>query len=75
MILTEITWDKLLTLRDRFGYDGKTLGAAIGPDYDAARHPVWFPDKVGLTLARRTASTRSARSRSRMPARRCAAPG
>ena len=50
MILTEITWDKLLTLRDRFGYDGKTLGAAIGPDYDAARHPVWFPDKVAVTL-------------------------
>ncbi len=50
MILTEITWDKLLTLRDRFGYDGTTLGAAIGPDYDAAKHPVWFPNKVALTL-------------------------
>lgn len=50
MLLTEITWDKLLTLRDRFGYDGKTLGAAIGPDYDAAKHPVWFPNKVAVTL-------------------------
>ena len=53
VILTEITWDKLLTLRDRFGYDGKTLGAAIGPDYDASKHPVWFPDKVGLTLVQK----------------------
>jgi len=50
MILTEITWDKLLTLRDRFGYDGKALGATIGPDYDAASHPVWFPNRVALTL-------------------------
>jgi hypothetical protein len=50
MLLTEITWDKLLTLRDRFGYDGKTLGAAIGPDYDASKHPVWFPNKVSVTL-------------------------
>jgi len=50
VILTEITWDKLLTLRNRFGYDGKTLGAPIGPDYDAARHPVWFPSKVAVTL-------------------------
>ena len=50
MTLTEITWDKLLTLRDRFGYDGKTLGVTIGPDYDAAKHPVWFPNKVSVTL-------------------------
>jgi hypothetical protein len=50
MLLTEITWDKLLTLRDKFGYDGKTLGAAISPDYDAAKHPVWFPNKVAVTL-------------------------
>jgi hypothetical protein len=50
MLLTEITWDKLLTLRDRFGYDGKTLGAALGPDYDAAKHPVWFPNKVTVAL-------------------------
>ena len=50
MILTEITWDKLTTLRDRFGYDGKTLGAAIGPDYDATKAPVWFPNKVAVTL-------------------------
>jgi hypothetical protein len=50
MILTEITWDKLLTLRDRFGYDGKTLGAPIGPDYDATKHPVWFPNRVSITL-------------------------
>lgn len=50
VILTEISWDKLLMLRDRFGYDGKTLGAPIGPDYDAASHPVWFPNRVAVTL-------------------------
>lgn len=49
-LLTEITWDKLTMLRDRFGYDGKTLGAPIGPDYDAAKHPVWFPARVEVTL-------------------------
>jgi hypothetical protein len=53
LILTDITWDKLLTLRDKFGYDGKTLGAAIGPDYDPAKQPVWFPDKVALTFAQK----------------------
>ena len=50
MILTEITWDKLTTLRDKFGYDGKTLGAAIAPDYDATKAPVWFPNKVAVPL-------------------------
>ena len=50
MILTQISWDKLLMLRNRFGYDGKTLGAEIGPDYDAAKHPIWFPNKVDVTL-------------------------
>ncbi len=50
VVLTNITWDKLLTLRDKFGFDGKTLGAAIGPDYDPASHPVWFPNKVAVSL-------------------------
>jgi hypothetical protein len=50
MLLTEITWDKLLTLRNQFGYDGKMLGAPLGPDYDATKHPVWFPNKVAVTL-------------------------
>lgn len=50
MILTEISWDKLLMMRDRFGYDGQKLGAKIGPDYDAAKAPVWFPNKVAVTL-------------------------
>ena len=50
MILTEISWDRLLTLRNQFGYDGKNLGAATGPDYDATKAPVWFPNKVAVTL-------------------------
>ncbi len=51
VILTEITWDKLRTLRDRFGYDGKTLGAKIGADYDPKKGPVWFPNRVAVTEA------------------------
>ena len=50
MILTEISWDRLLMLRDRFGYDGKSLGVRIGPDYDANEHPVWFPEKINAEL-------------------------
>lgn len=49
VILTEVTWDKLLTLRDRFLYDGHALGAKVGPDYDASK-PVWFPDRIALTM-------------------------
>jgi hypothetical protein len=52
VILTQITWDKLLMLRDRFLYDGKELGAKVGPDYDAAQ-PVWFPDSVAITLTQK----------------------
>jgi len=53
VVLTNITWDKLLTLRDRFGYDGKTLGAPIGPDYDPAKQPVWFPNKVAVSFVQK----------------------
>lgn len=49
VILAEITWDKLRTLRDRFGYDGKTLGAKIGADYDPKKGAVWFPNRVEVT--------------------------
>ncbi len=49
MILTEITWDRLLMLRDRLGYDGKNLGARINPQYDATKHPIWFPHSVAVT--------------------------
>ena len=48
MLLTEITWDKLLMLRDRFGYDGKTLGVPIDANYDARKHPIWFPDQLAV---------------------------
>ncbi|MEX6505487.1 hypothetical protein [Jiella sp. M17.18] len=52
MLLTEITWDKLRMLRDRFAYDGKSLGATVSPTYDASQ-PVWFPNKVDVTLAQK----------------------
>lgn len=48
VILTEITWDKLMTLRDRFAYDGKTLGARLTAAYDPKAGPVWFPNRVDV---------------------------
>jgi hypothetical protein len=50
-VLTEITWDKLLMLRNRFGYDGQNLGAKISTNYDAKKAPVWFPHKVAVQEA------------------------
>jgi len=49
VVLTEITWDKLLTLKNRFGFDGKKLGAKITSNYDPKHGPIWFPAKVGVT--------------------------
>ena len=45
MILTEMIWDRLLTLQQRFGYDGKQLGASITPQY-SAQQPIWFPHQI-----------------------------
>ncbi len=50
VMLTEITWDKLTLLSEKFGYDGKTLGATIPVGYDASKSPVWFPNKVAVEL-------------------------
>ena len=49
VILTEITWDKMRTLRDRMGFDGKGLGAKITPTYDPKNGPVWFPNAVAVS--------------------------
>jgi len=49
-MLTEITWDKMTLLRDRFVYDGKSLGAKLDHSYDAGKAPLWFPNKVAITL-------------------------
>lgn len=49
VILTEITWDKLLTLKNQFGYDGKQLGTKITSTYDPANGPVWFPANVAVS--------------------------
>lgn len=53
VILAEITWDKLKTLRDSLGYDGKSLGARMGVTYDARKSPVWFPNAVSVTETER----------------------
>lgn len=49
-MLTEISWDKVTMLRDKFAYDGNTLGAKIPADYDATQSPIWFPNRVSITL-------------------------
>ena len=49
VLLTEIAWDKLATLQGRLAFDGKKLGTAFGPDYDAKQSPVWFPHRVRVT--------------------------
>jgi len=48
MILTEMIWDRLLTLQTRFGYDGKQLGRSITPGY-SAQQPIWFPHQIEVT--------------------------
>ena len=48
MLLTEISLDKMLILRDRLGYDGKQLGVPVTPDYDPVRAPLWFPHHLGV---------------------------
>lgn len=49
MILTELSLDKLLILQESLGYNGKQLGAAINPDYDPTKEPIWFPHRVTVT--------------------------
>ena len=49
-MLTEISWDKITMLRDSFAYDGNALGAKIPADYDASKSPIWFPNRVSVTL-------------------------
>ncbi len=51
VLLTEITWDKLLMLRDSLAYDGKTVGAKLTAAYDPAKGPIWFPTRVEVTEA------------------------
>jgi hypothetical protein len=49
VILTEITWDKLLMLRDQLAFDGKSMGAKLTASYDPAKGPIWFPSRVTVT--------------------------
>ena len=50
LMLIEMAWDKMMMMRDRFAYDGTTLGAKIPVDYDASTSPIWFPNKVTVSL-------------------------
>lgn len=52
-MLTEISWDKITMLRDTFAYDGKNLGAKIPTDYNASQSPIWFPNRVSVTLGQK----------------------
>lgn len=49
MVLTEMSIDKLLIMQQQLGFDGKTLGVKFGPDYDPAKGPIWFANKVSVT--------------------------
>ncbi|WP_310619944.1 hypothetical protein [Flexibacterium corallicola] len=49
VILTEMINDRLVTLRDQFGYDGRELGVKLSAKYDPAQGPIWFPHKVTVT--------------------------
>lgn len=51
VLLTEITWDKLLTLRNQMVYDGKTLGGKLTSSYDPKKGALWFPAAVKVTEA------------------------
>lgn len=56
MLLAQISWDKMLMIRDRFLYDGTSLGARLAPTYDASA-PVWLPNKVDVTLPEKNGYT------------------
>ncbi len=49
VILSEIIWDRLITLQSQLGFDGKKLGAKLTASYDPAKGAVWFPHKVAVT--------------------------
>ncbi|MDH2431485.1 hypothetical protein QCD60_02790 [Pokkaliibacter sp. MBI-7] len=49
MFLTEESIDKLLTMQQSLGFDGKQLGARITPQYDPAKGIIYFPHKVKVT--------------------------
>jgi len=49
-MLTEITWDKMTMLRDRFIFDGTNLGAKLDHSYDATKSPLWIPERINVTL-------------------------
>lgn len=49
VILTQMAWDQMLTLRDNFLTDGKTLGVKLDPAYDGSA-PVWIPARTDVTM-------------------------
>ncbi|MBV1922341.1 MAG: hypothetical protein KUG73_16815 [Pseudomonadales bacterium] len=48
LLLTEISIDKMQLLQNKLAYDGKTLGAKLTPQYDATKHPIWFPHSISV---------------------------
>lgn len=48
VILTELSIDKMLMLQDQLGFDGKTLGAKVTPDYDPTKQAIWFPHAIAV---------------------------
>jgi len=50
MLLTEMSIDKLLIMQEQLGFDGKSLGVKITPNYDPKNGAIWFPHKVAVSV-------------------------
>lgn len=48
MVLTEMSIDKLIIMQQQLGFDGKSLGVKITPDYDPKNGAIWFANKVSV---------------------------
>ncbi len=49
MLLAELTWDKLLTIKTKLGYNGKELGTPIITNYSPKEGPIWLPHSIKIS--------------------------
>jgi hypothetical protein len=49
VLLAELTWDKLLTIKDSHGFDGTNLGTPITANYNPDLEKVWLPAEISVT--------------------------
>lgn len=50
VILTELSLDKMTLLQNSLAYNGRKLGADIGPNYNPAKGPIWFPHAIQVEM-------------------------